>query len=84
MHVAHSSTNRVGSPFASAVLELPLPVVVERSLLLPLLLAKLATCGVLEPPHAARALAAAATTRTASQGRPATRLTENSATGARP
>ena len=52
MQLAHSSSNWVGLPFGS--------VVVVLAVALPLLLPRLATCGELEPPHAASPIAAAA------------------------
>jgi hypothetical protein len=67
MHVAHSSTSRVGLPFANLVAELVGGVVGE--LALSLLLPRLATCGELEPPHAARPIAAAPATAASRRAR---------------
>jgi hypothetical protein len=69
MQAAHSSTSRVGSPFAGVASQLrPLLVVVELPPPWPPRAAKLATVretGALEepepPPHAASAMAAGAT-----------------------
>jgi hypothetical protein len=66
MQVAHSFSNLVALPLADVVVELPLSVVVELPLPvvveLPLPFPKLATVGELDPPpHAASAIAAAAT-----------------------
>jgi hypothetical protein len=70
MQVAHSSINAVGLPFADSVAEeLSRLLVVARveDVVVPLVLARvvlagrLATCGALELPHAARPTAATAT-----------------------